>query len=337
MQHYQRIVLARRPEGEVRADDFRLETCARPTLHDGEVLVRNDFLSLDPYMRGRMSAGKSYAQPQPLDEPMIGGTVGEIIESKHPDWAVGERVQAYGGWQTLSVLNRDAHALMTRIADASVPLSCYLGVLGMPGQTAWIGLTDLLQAKAGQTVVVSAAAGAVGSVVGQLARLRGCRAIGVAGGADKCRYVTETLGFDACIDYRAMKDSTALTAAVLAAAPQGVDAYFDNVGGLVLDGVLEAMNPFGRVAICGMISGYNREPIPLKNPLVILRSRLSIQGFIVFEHRDRVPMAQAELISHVKAKRLRYSETIAQGLAAAPQAFMGLLKGQNLGKQLVAL
>jgi NADPH-dependent curcumin reductase len=337
MNTYQRIVLASRPQGEVQPSNFRLETVERPVLQAGDILVRNHFLSLDPYMRGRMSAGKSYADPQPLDAPMIGGTVGEIIESKSAQFKVGEFVQAYGGWQTLSLLTPEAQTLVTRIADTTIPLSAYLGVLGMPGQTAWIGLTDILKARAGETVVVSAASGAVGSVVGQLAKLRGCRVVGIAGGAQKCRHVTETLQFDACLDYRQYPDYKRLASALAELAPKGVDAYFDNVGGLILDGVLEHMNAFGRVAVCGMISGYNGEPIPMANPLVILRSRLSITGFIVFEHRDRIPMAQAELVSHVKSQRIVTAETVAQGLEAAPEAFIGLLKGKNLGKQLVSL
>jgi NADPH-dependent curcumin reductase CurA len=207
----------------------------------------------------------------------------------------------------------------------------------MPGQTAWIGLTDILKVRAGETVVVSAASGAVGSVVGQLAKLRGCRVIGIAGGTQKCEWVTSQLGFDACIDYRRHPDAASLTAAIGQVAPKGVDAYFENVGGVVFEAVLEAMNAFGRVAICGMISGYNGESIALNNPLVILRSRLSIQGFIVFEHRDRIPMAQAELISHVLSGRIRYHETVTLGLENAPEAFLGLLTGKNLGKQLVKL
>jgi len=342
MDSFRRIVLATRPQGEPDLANFRLETATRPVLKDGEILLRNHYLSLDPYMRGRMSAGKSYAAPQALDEVMIGGTVGEVIESKQPNLPVGQWLQAYGGWQELSVLNAEGQALCTRIDVtraplAQVPLSYYLGVLGMPGQTAWIGLTDILKAKAGETVVVSAASGAVGSVVGQLAKLRGMRAIGIAGGADKCRHVTEQLGFDACIDYRQCADAKSLSEQVQAVAPRGVDAYFDNVGGLVLEGVMDAMNAFGRVAVCGMISGYNGESIALKNPLVILRSRLSIQGFIVFEHRERVPMANAELTSHVMSGRIRYTETIAEGLTQAPAAFLGMLKGRHMGKQLVKL
>lgn len=342
MDTFARVVLASRPQGEPNLDNFRLETCPRPSLQDGEVLLRNHYLSLDPYMRGRMSAGKSYAAPQPLNEAMIGGTVGEVIESKQARLPVGTWLQAYGGWQELSVLNAEAQAITTqidikRLPLDTVPLSYYLGVLGMPGQTAWIGLTDILKAKAGETIVVSAAAGAVGSVVGQLAKLRGMRAIGIAGGLDKCRYVTEELGFDACIDYRGCSDAKALIAQLNAVAPQGVDAYFENVGGVVLEAVLECMNAFGRVAVCGMISGYNGESIALQNPLVILRSRLSIQGFIVFEHRERVPIATAELTSHVISGRIRYAETIAKGLVQAPEAFLGLLRGRNKGKQLVKL
>jgi NADPH-dependent curcumin reductase CurA len=259
---YQRIVLASRPQGNVKADNFRLETLPVPEIKDGEVLVRNHFLSLDPYMRGRMEETKSYAAPQPLNETMIGGTVGEIIASNNPRFAVGDKVLGMLGWTEVAVSDG---ALLRKLDAASpIPLSAYLGAVGMPGLTAWYGLTQIMQPKAGETVVVSAASGAVGSVVGQLAKQMGCRVVGIAGGAEKCAYVVNELGFDACVDYKAGN----LDADLAAATPDGIDAVFENVGGEVFDASLARMNPFGRIAMCGMISGYNGEPIAIKNARV---------------------------------------------------------------------
>jgi hypothetical protein len=223
-----------------------------------------------------------------------------------------------------------------RKVDASrIPLSAFLGAVGMPGVTAWYGLMKICQPKAGQTIVVSAASGAVGSAVGQLAKTRGCRAVGIAGGADKCAYVTGELGFDACIDYKAHRDPKSLHAALKDATPDGVDGAFENVGGTVLDAVLARMNAFGRIALCGMISGYDGQPIPLQQPQLLLTQRLTLEGFIVSEHMDVWPEALKELGMLVATGKLRYRETIAEGLAAAPEAFLGLLKGRNFGKQLV--
>jgi hypothetical protein len=218
-----------------------------------------------------------------------------------------------------------------------VPLSAYLGAVGMPGVTAWYGLMRICEPKAGQTIVVSAASGAVGSAVGQLAKTRGCRAVGIAGGADKCRYVTDELGFDACVDYKAHPDSKSLYEALKAATPDGVDGNFENVGGTVLDVVLARMNAFGRIALCGMISGYNGKPIPLQQPQLLLQSRLRVEGFIVSEHMEIWPEALKELGMLVATGKLKYRESIAEGIAAAPEAFLGLLKGRNFGKQLVKL
>ncbi|RQR51048.1 NADP-dependent oxidoreductase [Burkholderia sp. Bp9140] len=324
------ILLVSRPQGAASADNFRLVETPLAPLADGELRVRNHFLSLDPYMRGRMNDAKSYAAPQPLNEVMIGGTAGEVVESRHPDFAVGEHVVGQFGWQEYGTSNGSG---LRKVDTSRVPLSAWLGVAGMPGVTAWVGLNRIIAPKAGETVVVSAASGAVGSVVGQLAKRAGCRAVGIAGGPDKCRYVVDTLGFDACVDYKAGRLADDLAAAT----PDGVDGCFENVGGAVLDATMAQMNAFGRIAVCGMIAGYDGVPAPLANPGLILRSRLTMQGFIVFEHPDAWPPALAELSELVATKQLHYRETIAYGLERAPDAFLGLLKGRNFGKQLVQL
>jgi NADPH-dependent curcumin reductase len=333
----QQIVLASRPSGEPTPANFRLVATDLPTLQDGQVLVRHHFLSLDPYMRGRMNDGKNYAQPQPLDAVMIGGTVGEVVESRHPQFAAGDQVVGMGGWQQYAVVDASQPGALRKVDTTQVPLSAYLGAVGMPGVTAWYGLTQIIAPQAYETVVVDAASGAVGSAVGQLAKARGCRAVGIAGGADKCAYVVDELGFDACIDYKAHTDAKSLAAALDAAAPQGVDGHFENVGGIILDVVLSRMNAFGRMAVCGMISGYNGEPIPMADPRALLTQRLKVQGFIVSEHMQLWPQALKELSAAVANKKLKYRESIANGLAAAPGAFIGLLKGRNFGKQLVRL
>ncbi|MCA3212483.1 MAG: NADP-dependent oxidoreductase [Burkholderiales bacterium] len=325
-----RIVLASRPTGWVVPENFRLETVETPPLTDGQVLVRNHWLSLDPYMRGRMNEGRSYAAAQALGETMVGGTAGEVIESRHARFHPGDLVVGYLGWQTHGVSDGSG---LYKVDTAQVPLSAYLGAVGMPGVTGWYGLNRIIEPKPGETVLVSAAAGAVGSAVGQLARIAGCRAVGIAGGRDKCDYVVRELGFDACIDYKSQDVGKALKQA----APQGVDGYFENVGGEILDAVLPRMNAFGRIALCGLIAGYNAEPIPIRNPTWFLISRLKLQGFIVSEHMELWPQALKELGTHVAAGRLKYRESVAVGLESAPAAFIGLLKGQNFGKQLVRL
>ncbi|WP_420994293.1 NADP-dependent oxidoreductase [Cupriavidus sp. 30B13] len=331
---FKRIVLASRPAGAVTPDNFRLEEVPVPALADGQVLVRNHYLSLDPYMRGRMNDSKSYATPQPLDQVMIGGTVGEVVASKNAKYAVGDKVVGMFGWQEMGLSDGTG---IQKVDTTHIPLSAYLGSVGMPGVTAWYGLNKIIAPKAGQTVVVSAASGAVGSVVGQLARLKGCRVVGFAGGKDKCDYVVGELGFDACIDYKAAKDGKELYAMLKEATPDGVDGYFENVGGEILDTVLARMNAFGRIAVCGMIAGYDGQPMPLKNPQLILVSRLTVEGFIVSEHMELWPQALQELGAAVAQGKLKFRESIAQGLASAPEAFMGLLKGKNFGKQLVKL
>ncbi|MDE2049272.1 MAG: NADP-dependent oxidoreductase [Betaproteobacteria bacterium] len=333
----QQIVLASRPTGEPSTANFRLVESDTPPLADGQVLVRHHYLSLDPYMRGRMNEGKSYAQPQPLNEVMIGGTVGEVVESRSDKFKPGDKVVGMGGWQQYSVVDAGQRGMLNKVDTTHIPLSAYLGAVGMPGMTAWYGLMKICQPKPGETVCVSAASGAVGGVVGQLAKVKGCRAVGIAGGPDKCKYVVEELGFDACIDYKQHNDVKSLTKALKEAAPNGIDGYFENVGGMILDAVMLRMNAFGRMAFCGMISGYNGEPIPMSNPQLILVSRLKLEGFIVSEHMELWPEGLGELGKLVATGKLKFRESIAQGIESAPEAFLGLLKGRNFGKQLVKL
>jgi NADPH-dependent curcumin reductase len=337
MPQNQQILLDNRPQGEATASNFKLVTSETPALADGQVLVRHHYMSLDPYMRGRMNDAKSYAQPQPLGQVMQGGTVGEVVESKNAKYAVGDKVVGFGGWQEYSVVNADQPGALRKVDTTHVPLSHYLGAVGMPGVTAWYGLVKIIEPKAGQTMVVSAASGAVGSAFGALAKARGCRAVGIAGGPDKCKYVVDELGFDACIDYREHKDAASLSKALKQACPDGIDGYFENVGGMVLDAVLPRMNAFGRIALCGMIAGYDGQPLPMANPSLLLISRLKLEGFIVSEHMEVWPEALKELGTLVGSGKLRPRESVAQGLAAAPEAFLGLLKGRNFGKQLVKL
>ncbi len=331
------IVLASRPVGEASVDNFRLVESPVPALAEGQVLVRHRYLSLDPYMRGRMSDEKSYAAPQPLDAVMIGGTVGEVVESRSPRFAAGDEVVGMGGWQEYSVVDVTKSAMLRKVDTTHIPLSAYLGAVGMPGVTAWYGLMRIIAPKAGETIVVSAASGAVGSAVGQLARVHGARAVGIAGGNEKCRYVVDELGFDACIDYKAHPDLRSLSKALKGACPNGIDGIFENVGGMILDAAMLRANAFSRVAVCGMISGYDGAPIPMTYPQLILTNRMKLEGFIVSEHMDAWPQALAELAPLVATGRITYRETIAEGLASAPEAFVGLLKGRNFGKQLVRL
>jgi NADPH-dependent curcumin reductase len=332
------IQLASRPQAEPTADNFKLVEATLPAeLADGQVLVRNHYLSLDPYMRGRMSEAKSYAQPQPLNEVMIGGTVGEVVASKNPHFAAGDKVVGMGGWQEYQLVDANQRGVLQKVDTTHVPLSAYLGAVGMPGVTGWYGLTQIIAPKAGETVVVSAASGAVGGVVGQLAKARGCRAVGLAGGQEKCDYVVKELGFDACIDYKQHKDLKSLSAALKEACPKGIDGYFENVGGMILDAVMMRANAFSRMAMCGMIAGYNGEPIPMSFPQLILVNRMKVQGFIVSEHMELWPQALKELGTAVATGQLKFRETVSQGIASAPEAFLGLLKGKNFGKQLVKL
>jgi NADPH-dependent curcumin reductase CurA len=332
-------VLASRPTGWVVPENFRLETAPIPRPGPNEVLVRNHYLSLDPYMRGRMNDVKSYAKPQEIGATMIGATVGEVVASNHPGFAAGNPVRGMLGWSEYGVADGGA---LERIDIGQVPMSAYLGVVGMPGMTAWYGYHKILAPKAGETVVVSAAAGAVGSVVGQLAKLGGVRAVGIAGGPEKCRYVTGELGFDACVDYREAKDAVELARLLGEAAPNGVDAHFENVGGDVLNAVMSRLNPFARVAICGLITDYNIEPgaVPrsaIRNPSMFLVARFKMQGFIVSDHLSLWPQGLSELGALLGSGKLKYRESVASDLESAPEAFIGLLRGKNFGKQVVKL
>jgi NADPH-dependent curcumin reductase len=337
MPRNRQIVLDNRPKAEAGVSNFKLVSSETPALQDGQVLVRHHFLSLDPYMRGRMNEGKSYAQPQPLGEVMIGGTVGEVVESRSPKFSVGDKVVGMGGWQEYSVVDSSQVGALRKVDTTHVPLSHYLGAVGMPGVTAWYGLVKIIEPKAGETMVVSAATGAVGSAYGTLAKARSCRVVGIAGGPDKCKYAVEELGFDACVDYKLHTDAASLSKALKEACPNGIDGYFENVGGMVLDAVLLRMNAFGRIAVCGMIAGYDGQPLPMTYPALILSNRLKIQGFIVSEHMEVWPDALKELGTLVGTGKLRPRESIAQGIESAPEAFLGLLKGKNFGKQLVKL
>lgn len=325
------VLLASRPTGWVTEENFRIVNTPVPVPAEGQVLVRNHYLSLDPYMRGRMNEVKSYAARQELDQVMIGGTVGEVIESKHAKFKAGDIVQGMYGWQQYGCSDG---AGLNKVDVSRVPMSAYLGVIGMPGVTAWVGLLDICQPKAGETVVVSAASGAVGSAVGQIAKLKGCRTVGIAGGKEKCDYVVNELGFDACVDYKAGR----LNQDLKAATPDGIDCYFENVGGEILDAVLRRTNPFSRIAVCGLVSQYNAtEPYGVKTFQAILMNRIKVQGFIVSDRLELWPPALKDLAEWVASGKLKYRETVAQGLENAPKAFIGLLKGQNFGKQLVKL
>jgi len=337
MPQNKQIYLDNRPEGEAVASNFKLVISDTPALRDGQVLVRHHFLSLDPYMRGRMNDSKSYAVPQELGQTMGGGTVGEVVESKNPRFAPGDKVVGMGGWQEYSVVDADQPGALRKVDTTHVPLSAYLGAVGMPGVTAWYGLVKIIEPKAGETMVVSAATGAVGSAFAALSKARGCRTVGIAGGPDKCKYAVDELGFDACIDYKLHKDAASLSKALKEACPKGIDGYFENVGGMVLDAVLTRMNAFGRIALCGMIAGYDGTPMPLTYPALLLVNRLKVQGFIVSEHMEVWPEALKELGTLVATGKLKPRESIAQGIEAAPEAFLGLLKGKNFGKQLVKL
>ena len=325
-----RILLVSRPAGTATEDNFRLETVETPALAPGQLLVRNHWLSLDPYMRGRMNEGRSYAAPQRLNETMQGQTTGVVIESRHPSWPVGTPVLGGFGWQEYGVSDGTG---LSKLDTQAIPLSAYLGAVGMPGVTAWYGLNRIIEPKAGETVAVSAASGAVGMIVGQLAKRAGARAVGIAGGPEKCRYVVDALHFDACVDYKGAD----LGAELKEACPKGIDGYFENVGGRVMDAVLPRMNAFGRIALCGLIAGYNGAPIPIANPSWLLIGRLKLQGFIVSEHYDVWPQALKELGAGVASGAICYRESVAQGLENAPRAFLGMLEGRNFGKQLVKL
>lgn len=324
-----RVLLASHPTGWVSESDFRIDEAPLPRPGEGEVLVKNLWLSLDPYMRGRISTAKSYVKGVSVGEVMVGQTVGEVVESRHPGFQAGDTVLTQLGWQLFGVTQE-----LMKIEARGAPLSYYLGILGMPGMTAYFGLKEIGQPKPGETVVVSAASGAVGSVVGQLAKIAGCRAVGIAGGREKCDYVTRELGFDACVDYK----TGSLADKLKEACPKGIDVYFENVGGEMLDTVLAHMNLFSRLIVCGMISQYNvTEPYGVKNLRFVLTNRIRVQGMIVFDWKDRYGEALAALAGHLAQKKLKYRESVVQGLENAPRGLIELLQGKNFGKQLVKL
>ena len=324
-----RVLLKSRPVGAPKPSDFAIVEEPLPAPKDGEMLCRTIYLSLDPYMRGRISGVKSYAKGVDPGDLMVGGTVSEVLESKHSSFKAGDVVQGYDGWQT--------HAISTGVGvrrlDAGVaPISTALGVLGMPGMTAYVGLLDIGQPKPGETVVVSAASGAVGAVVGQIAKLKGCRAVGIAGAKDKCDYVVNELGFDACVNYK----TDALGPALAAACPSGIDVYFENVGGAVAEAVVQLLNPFARVPLCGLISMYNAtSPAPGPSWRFLLTNRVLVKGFIVSDHLDRMPAFLGDCGAWIREGRLKFREDIVDGLESAPAAFIGLLEGKNFGKMLV--
>jgi len=324
------FVLDSRPTGNVSPANFRLVQSPIPRAGAGEVVVRHHYLSLDPYMRGRISDARSYAKPQAIGEVMIGGTVGEVIESANPRFAVGDYVVGMGGWQLYSV---DDGQTLSAVDPKAIPLQAYLGPVGMPGVTAWHGLNKIIAPKAGETIVVSAASGAVGSVVGQLAKLVGARVVGIAGGPEKCAYVRDELGFDACVDHRSANFDVDLTAAL----PSGLDGLFENVGGEPFLQCLSNLNDFARIAICGLIASYEGAPTELPDMRLILVRRIKVEGFIVSDHMTEWPEALGELAAHVAAGRIKYRETIRQGLESAPQGLVDLLHGGNFGKMLVKL
>ena len=329
MQNLQ-VVLASRPQGPVDEKNFRLVESPIPSPKEGEVLVRNLYLSLDPYMRMRMNEGKSYAPPVQIGEVMVGGTIAEVVESKTPRFKSGDIVGARGGWQRYAAVDA---ATLRKIDTRGAPLSTALSVVGMPGVTAWYGLLKIGEPNPGETVVVSAASGAVGSVVGQIARLKGCRVVGIAGGTEKCEYVIKELGFDACVDYKA----DAFESRLREATPDGIDIYFENVGGRVLDAVLPLLNAFARIPFCGYVSEYDAATYGVQHLKSLLVSRVTLRAFIISEHLDIWEEALADLSSWLVAGKINYRETIAHGLENAPAAFIGMLKGRNLGKQLVKL
>jgi hypothetical protein len=328
----QQVLLARHlGRGAPTDADFKIVETELREPNDGELVIATRYLSLDPYMRGRMSTAKSYAKHLEIGDVMLGSTVGEVTASRNPRFAVGDVVASFGGWQQYEVTTGKG----TMKIDASkVPMTAYLGPMGMTGVTAWYGLMDIGKPKAGETFVVAAASGAVGGIAGQLAKLHGCRAVGIAGGKEKCDYVTRELGFDACLDHR----DPELEQKLAEATPNGIDIYFENVGGVILDLVLARLNSFARIPLCGLISNYNAaEPYAVKNFGALLTSRATLRGFIVTEAAEKWGEAVAELAGHVIAGRLKYREDITEGLANAPKTFIGMLEGKNFGKVIVKI
>jgi NADPH-dependent curcumin reductase len=325
------VLLASRPQGAVTEDNFRFVEAPVGKPGRDEVLVRNEWLSLDPYMRGRMSDAKSYAKSAEIGEVMVGQTVGEVLESNDARFKRGDKVLTPLGWQLYGIAAAND---LTRIDTNRAPASYYLGILGMPGITAWFGLSEIGQPKPGDTVVVSAASGAVGSVVGQLAKIKGCRVVGIAGGRKKCDYVVNELGFDACVDYKAGNLLTDLEQHC----PNGADVDFENVGGAILDTVLRIMNPHSRIVLCGLVAEYSAtDAYGYKALRSVLVNRIKMQGMIVFDWKDRYGEALKALAAYLAEGKLKYRESIVEGIDNAPNGFIALLKGENFGKQLVKI
>ena len=327
------VLLANRPDGWVKESDFRVVETPVPSPADGQVLLKNLYLSVDPYMRGAMNEKRAYGAPLNIGDVMVGETISEVVESRNQKFKAGDTVASYAGWQQYAISDgKNLRPVDPRLA----PLSAYLGAVGMPGVTAWYGLLKIGTPKAGETVVVSAASGAVGSVVGQIAKIKECRVVGIAGGKQKCDYVTQELGFDACIDHRAGGED--LYKALAAETPKGIDIYFENVGGPILDAVLGRCNAFARIPLCGMIAEYNaKERYGVKNLIAAVGSRIKLQGFIISDHWEIWPEALGQLAQWVKEGKIKYRETITEGLDSAPKAFIGLFKGENFGKQVVKI
>ena len=334
-----RVVLAERPKGEPTKANFRFEKVGAPKLHKGELLLKVKWLSLDPYMRGRMDGSKSYAAPVSIGEPMQGECIAEVIDSQNNEFKVGELVSGGFGWVSHAISNGKE---LRKIPKSNIPEQASLGVLGMPGHTAWVGLNKIAKASPGETIVVSAASGAVGSLVGQLAKKKGLKVIGVAGSEKKCTYVTEELGYDGCINHQLASSVEDFRQLIAQHCPNGVDIYFENVAGITLEAVLPNMNDFGRIAVCGMISWYSGKG--LQDAMIfpkfwrmVLVKRLRVNGFIIFDHKGSFPEFQKEVSSLIQGGEIKYKEDIRDGLESAPESFLELLSGGNFGKMLVRL
>lgn len=330
-----RVVLASRPHGAPVADNFRVDEQPVPTPGDGQLLLRTVWLSLDPYMRGRMSDAPSYSPPVEIGAVMVGGTVSRVEQSNHPKFKTGEWVLGYSGWQEYELSDG---AGLVKLGDDLEHPSWALGVLGMPGFTAYMGLLDIGQPKAGETLVVAAATGPVGATVGQIGKIKGCRVMGIAGGAEKCRHAVEVLGFDLCLDHRADDFAEQLAKAC----PKGIDVYYENVGGKVFDAVLPLLNTSARVPICGLVSGYNATGLPDgpdRLPLLmatLLKKRIRMQGFIIGQdYGHRIQEFQDQMGRWIKEGKIQYREQVTDGLENAPQALIGLLEGKNFGKVVI--
>ena len=331
-----RITLAARPVGAPKPSDFSTVDDPLSAPQDGEMRLRTVYLSLDPYMRGRMNDTRSYVPPIRIGQTMEGGAVSVVEESRHPKFAAGDIVFGYTGWQQYSISNGKG---MRTVDPSLAPISTALGILGMPGLTGYVGLLDIGQPKEGETVVVSAATGAVGSIVGQIAKLEGCRVVGVAGAEEKCRYAVDTLGLDACVSHR----DADLTDALKEACPDGIDIYYENVGGKVFDAVIGLMNVHGRIPVCGSIAHYNDTgPPPRPDRLagtmrIILTRRLTVRGFIIFDHHHRIPDFARDVSGWLHEGRIVYREDVVDGIDNAVEAFLGLLGGENFGKLVVKI